>query len=765
MNCLSNQILGLNGTRSLAALILFLLAILQAQAQPEITKQPADARDVAIGSTVTFSVDAVSASGAIKYQWRRNGVNIPGATTNTYTVSSVQFTDAGNYLVTLADQKGATNSSPAKLTVNVPVVAPRDNFAEAYELLPLGSGVLRTSNTNATRELNEPLHAGEKGGKSIWFKVHPGANGVMTINSAGSDFDTLVAVYTGRSVDQLTPLGIDINDDDNGGFLAGKLTFNLPLSTDPLEYYYIALDGFGGDSGNVVLSWRFEASTDLLPLITTRPERRTIRFGSDLNLVVGYEGQNATANWLFNNVDLFIRGNSLGISKIDDAKVGLYGMRCETAAGRQVFMKPANIQINIQADGSADTNAFTFDKFRHLADAAKVRSQSSFLFGSSPQASSPRPTGGGGPAAGYTSTQIFSTINSTKEPGEPNIASEPGGASEWFSYQPTNSGTLHINTDGSSYDTVLGVYTGPGDSFATLVESASDNDSGSNGKTSRVRFPAAANTIYYIAVDGVGGAKGTVRLSLNFGDPPTITTPLQDQIVPTGSNATFSVSASGSTALSYRWQFQGSNIAGATTPAYTITNVNASKTGDYTVLVSNVVGTAASNARLDLSAAPQIVTNPASRTVPAGTNATLTVGVSGSPVLTYRWHRNETALSDGAGIGGAATSSLTISNFQTLNEGAYHVVVSNSFGTVPSVPAQLMVDAPMRFGSYGPGTNRTFQLQLVGSSGTSYVLEASTNLVNWNSLLTNFSSDGYLIFGDTDATNYSFRFYRARGGP
>ena len=80
-----------------------------------------------------------------------------------------------------------------------------------------------------------------------------------------------------------------------------------------------------------------------------------------------------------------------------------------------------------------------------------------------------------------------------------------------------------VTTDGSNFDTVLAAYIGPGDSYATLTNVACDNDSGTNGKTSRVSFSAQAGTIYYIAVDGVNGASGTVKLSYSVGAPPTIT--------------------------------------------------------------------------------------------------------------------------------------------------------------------------------------------------------------------------------------------------
>jgi hypothetical protein len=124
-----------------------------------------------------------------------------------------------------------------------------------------------------------------------------------------------------------------------------------------------------------------------------------------------------------------------------------------------------------------------------------------------------------GLARGFTGTQTFSTVGSTKEEGEPLHCDEIGGASQWFSYQAPASGPLTITTDGSDFDTVLAVYVGPGSDLVSLESVACDNNSGADGKTSLVRFPATAGTTYFVAVDGVNGATGQVRLNYNLDVP------------------------------------------------------------------------------------------------------------------------------------------------------------------------------------------------------------------------------------------------------
>ncbi|MCI0746758.1 MAG: family 10 glycosylhydrolase [Verrucomicrobia subdivision 3 bacterium] len=91
--------------------------------------------------------------------------------------------------------------------------------------------------------------------------------------------------------------------------------------------------------------------------------------------------------------------------------------------------------------------------------------------------------------------------------------------------------------------------------------------------------------------------------------PPTITMHPQSRTVRVGSNVTFTASATGTPPLTYQWQFNGSELAGATGPSFARVNVNTNHAGEYSLVVSNMAGTAqSSNALLTvtLPAAPSI---------------------------------------------------------------------------------------------------------------------------------------------------------------
>jgi glucose/arabinose dehydrogenase len=88
---------------------------------PVITQHPQN-RIVPVGGTATFTVSATGTA-PLSYQWKKNGVNITGATSATYTITNVQLSHAGTYTVTVSNSGGSVTSNPATLTVTTPPVA------------------------------------------------------------------------------------------------------------------------------------------------------------------------------------------------------------------------------------------------------------------------------------------------------------------------------------------------------------------------------------------------------------------------------------------------------------------------------------------------------------------------------------------------------------------------------------------------------------------------------------------------------------------
>jgi hypothetical protein len=73
----------------------------------------------AMGSPVTFSVTVGSGTLPFTYQWKKNGVNIVGATAATYTIAAVAAGDAGTYTVAVSNKAGAVTSDNGVFTLTV----------------------------------------------------------------------------------------------------------------------------------------------------------------------------------------------------------------------------------------------------------------------------------------------------------------------------------------------------------------------------------------------------------------------------------------------------------------------------------------------------------------------------------------------------------------------------------------------------------------------------------------------------------------------
>ncbi|HMD80323.1 MAG TPA: PQQ-dependent sugar dehydrogenase, partial [Anaerolineales bacterium] len=83
--------------------------------QPTITNQPANV-SVVVGQPATFSVTAVG-SPPLAYQWQKNSVNIPGATSASFTIGQCTLANSGNYRVIVTNAGGSATSNVATLTV------------------------------------------------------------------------------------------------------------------------------------------------------------------------------------------------------------------------------------------------------------------------------------------------------------------------------------------------------------------------------------------------------------------------------------------------------------------------------------------------------------------------------------------------------------------------------------------------------------------------------------------------------------------------
>ena len=98
---------------------------------------------------------------------------------------------------------------------------------------------------------------------------------------------------------------------------------------------------------------------------------------------------------------------------------------------------------------------------------------------------------------------------------------------------------------------------------------------------------------------------------------------------------------------------------------------------------------------------------------------------------------------------------FNLTNNATVSAGAFETNYVNSVAA-----SALFLVQPVRFSSES-FSNGILQLQFIGATGSNYVLQASTNLVNWTPMATNPATTTGIIFIDPKSSNYPARFYRA----
>ena len=531
---------------------------------PEILVPPTS-QTVPVGQSVTLVVQA-DGTPPLLYQWKLNGNPIPGATNAAFTISNAQPDDSGSYRVTVANIAGAVDSLPALVEVNAPFFIFSDNFFGG-PVVSSTSEQVRGSNVGATLQAGEPNIFDKRGGRSVWMVYRAPATGVVTFQTRGSSFDTLLGAYQGTSLQTLVEVA---GDEDAAGFLTSKISFNVLRN----EVYHIVIDGLGGQSGNFLLRWDLEVTPERLPQILQQPQSQTVPLGSNAIftvLAVGSGTPPLTYQWFYNGTAIngatqpsltvpVSASNVLG-------RVGIYFVRVRqvTANGsRFVDSRFAALEVNFVDQTGRTENVRTYDKFMDMIYAQETNA----------------PAGGGGgftPAAGvvlgYTGSQVFSTVGSSLQDGEPLHCGAIGGASRWFAYVPPATGQLFINTDGSNFDTLLAAYRGCCE-FEDLTMVGCDNNSGTNGLTSSLNFRATNGVPHYLAVDGVNGIRGSVRLNYRLLIPMTLTNASK-----TSTSMTFKVTAT----PSYPFTVQGTTNLLSWTDLFT-TNTSS---GTYTYRETN----------------------------------------------------------------------------------------------------------------------------------------------------------------------------------
>jgi hypothetical protein len=335
------------------------------------------------------------------------------------------------------------------------------------------------SNENAFKEPGEPLHANNSGGRSIWFSWVAPESGNLTASTAGSDFDTLLAVYQGANLTSL--LALASNDD-----FAPGITSQVSLPVSAGETYFIAVDGkydlLGNtiSSGNVLLDLSLAPFNDLFvnatfvtggALLMEGFSNNAGKEGSELDHAGNGGGSSVWYNYIA-PADGMVVVDTAG-SEIDtllavysgDAIGGLSTIASNDNLGgvitssRVVILAEAGESYKFAIDGkNGEFGKFILSLFMISENddfANRINLSGTFA----------------------SSTGV--TDFATHEVGEPIHGGNVGGRSIWWEWTAPANGRVDLDTSASNFDTLLAIYTGS--SITDLTEVAS-NDNAELGK-------------------------------------------------------------------------------------------------------------------------------------------------------------------------------------------------------------------------------------------------------------------------------------------
>ncbi len=419
----------------------------------------------------------------------------------------------------------ATSTQRGEARVRVDPPPANDKLASATAVPVLGARLIGTS-TGATREVNEPVHGGRMGEASVWFKWTPSTSATVRYTTNGSGYDTHLGVYQGPELASLTQIAAD---DDSGWGTASDVTFAVTAG----QPYYIAISSPDNARG----SWQLNA---------VAPSNDDVGEAQVLAAVPGTVTVSTRAATL--QLDEPVHATTSGTRSVwyqwTAPASAVYGIDTSGSTVDTVLSAWTGVPETLTRIASNDDalgGTVTWSQLRLTAVAGTtywfaVRDKSSGGGDMSLTAQRVPPNDPFGSATNIPGDRAIVrgwTIAGSHEAGEPDHAGVGTDASSWWKWTATFTGTASVDTRGSDYDAVLGVYTGASVSALTLV-AADDN---AMNPDARVTFAATTGTTYYIAVDGAAGDRGQVTLRLNIpsNDHAFDATPLVAEVTATGS--------------------------------------------------------------------------------------------------------------------------------------------------------------------------------------------------------------------------------------
>ena len=385
--------------------------------------------------------------------------------------------------------------------------------------------------------------------------------------------------------------------EDDGNSPGGGSIINSSATTNLAEVSGIASPN-GSPNGEIIIS-----VVAYPPVITSQPAHITASTGSTATFTVGATGGGLNYRWLFNGTNMSGATNAaLSVANVSATNIGFYTVTITNLAGSVtsapagLFIMDPQILAGIIVTGPAGTN---YD----------VQATASLANGGQ-----------------------WTTLTNISLPAQPFLYLDyhsPTNPMQFYRLAITNAAAHPANAWGHLATLVLEQFTKlavqwpPGVSYN--LESLPVSASGTNWTTLANFGPAAQPYVYLDYSSPTNPASYRVVPGPAFSSQPAGTT------VGSGGTAVFAPGISNAQPFGYQWTFNGTNIAGATNLALTITNVSPANVGLYALTILNgaapIASTAASLATVDVKTIMGLViTNSAGTNYSMQSTATLTNG-------------------------------------------------------------------------------------------------------------------------------------------